>query len=412
MSTAKIANKVVLAYSGGVDTSVAIKWLLEHKCNEVICVAIDLGQGAELKPIQAKALQIGASKSEVIDAREEFIKDYCFQALKANAKYEASYPLATAIARPLIAKILVDVGRRFGADAIAHGCTGKGNDQVRFDLSIAALAPEMKIIAPAREWEMTREESINYAQKHNIPIPVSKANPFSIDLNLWGRSAECGILEDISKPPPEEAYGLTNAPEKAPDQPEYIQISFSEGVPKALGIGPDLDSSKPKTLAELELIEKLGEIGGKHGVGRIDQIENRVIGIKSREIYESPVGVILNTAHDDLEYLVMTKEMKHFKFLIDQKYSELIYNGRWFSPLKQCLDAFLKKSQEHVSGTIGLKLYKGSVKVVMRNSKYSLYIHDLATYDKGDIFNHQAAVGFIELFGLDIKTHAIVSKQN
>jgi argininosuccinate synthase len=402
MST-KIANRVVLAYSGGLDTSVAIKWLLEHKCNEVICVAIDLGQGAELGPIQAKALKIGAAKSEIIDARQEFIDKFCFQALKANAKYDRAYPLATAIARPLIAKILVDIARKYQADAIAHGCTGKGNDQVRFDLSIMTLAPEMSIIAPAREWGMSREDCINYAERHSIPIPITKANPFSVDLNLWGRSAECGILEDLSKEPPEEAYGITANPLNAPNEPEYLSIEFERGVPVKLN---------EQAMDSISLVEVVNKIAGKHGVGRIDQVENRVIGIKSREIYESPAAVILSLAHDDLEYLTMTKDMKHFKACIDQKYSELIYNGRWFSPLKTALDAFLDQSQANVSGSIGLKLYKGSATIVTRKSKYSLYDHGLATYDRGDKFNHQAALGFIELFGLDMKTHAIVSERD
>lgn len=401
-------NKVVLAYSGGLDTSVAIQWLLQERCKEVICVAIDLGQGAELGPIKEKALTIGASESLVIDARQEFVENYCFQALKANAKYDKAYPLATAVARPLIAKILVDVAKKYNADAVAHGCTAKGNDQVRFDLSIMALGPDLKIIAPAREWNMGREESIQYAEKHNIPVPTSKKNPYSIDLNLWGRSAECGILEDISKEPPEEAYGITINPEKAVDRPEYIKIQFEQGIPvKIFELGNSLESSLDLvTKGSIEIIEKINELGGKHGIGRIDQIENRVIGIKSREIYESPAGVILNAAHDDLEYLTMTKEMKHFKNFIDMKYSELIYSGRWCNPLKHTLDAFLDKSQEMVTGTIGLKLYKGSVSVVYRESKNSLYDFGLATYDSGDTFNHSSALGFIELFGLDMKQYA------
>lgn len=400
---AKIANKVVLAYSGGLDTSVAVRWLLENKCNEVICVAIDLGQGMgrsgeeeSLGPIQEKALKIGASASEVIDAREEFIREYCFQSLKANAQYEAGYPLATAIARPLIAKILVEMARKHKADAIAHGCTAKGNDQVRFDLSIAALAPEIKIIAPAREWGMSRQDCMEYAKERGIPVPVKKDKPYSVDLNLWGRSAECGVLEDSAKIAPEDAFGITTSPELAPKDPEIIEISFREGIPVALN-GKELD---PVTL-----VDEINEVGGKHGVGRIDQIENRVIGIKSREIYESPAGHILNMAHNDLEYLTMIKEMKHFKNQVDQKYSELIYNGRWFNPLKTSLDAFLNETQRRVTGTIGLRLYKGRAQVVTRQSAFSLYNEGLATYDKGDTFNHEAALGFIDLYGLDMKTY-------
>jgi len=405
----KIAKKVVLAYSGGVDTSTAVPWLLENKCDEVICVAIDLGQGMgrageeeSLGPIQEKALKIGASVCEVIDAREEFIKNYCFKALKANAQYESGYPLATAIARPLIAKLLVDTARIHGADAIAHGCTAKGNDQVRFDISIKALAPEIKIIAPAREWGMTRADCIDYCKQRGIPVPVKKDKPYSIDLNLWGRSAECGVLEDSSVEAPEDAYGITTSPEIAPKEPEIIEIAFENGVPLSLN---------SKKLDPVTLVDQVNEIGGRHGVGRIDQIENRVIGIKSREIYESPAGVILNMAHEDLEYLTMIKEMKHFKKSLDLKYSELIYNGRWFNPLRESLDAFMNASQERVTGTIGVKLYRGHASVVTRKSPYSLYDTKLATYAEGDTFNHEAALGFIELYGLDMKTYYQIAAQ-
>lgn len=399
--TNKIADKVVLAYSGGLDTSVAVKWLLEHKCNEVVCVAIDLGQGQELEEIQAKALKIGASESKVIDAKKEFIEEYCFKALKANANYQENYPLATALARPLIAKILVDIAHEYKADAIAHGCTGKGNDQVRFDLSIMALDPKLKIIAPAREWGMTREDSLEYAEKHGIPVPISKKNPYSIDLNLWGRSAECGILEDATIEPPEEAYGLTVSPEKASEEPEYVRVAFEKGMPVSLN---------GKTLSPIELVEELNKIAGRNGIGRIDKIEDRVVGIKSREIYEAPAAVLLLKAHNELEYLVMTKNMKSFKNIIDEKYGEMIYQGFWFEPLRDCMDAFIAQSQEYVSGEIELKLYKGSMTVSSRKSPFSLYDKGLATYDKGDMFNHQSAVGFIELFGMQMKTHAIASK--
>lgn len=405
--TEKIANKVVLAYSGGLDTSVAVRWLLEHKCNEVICVAIDLGQGDELEPIQAKALKIGASASEVVDARQEFADDYCFQALKANAKYDGEYPLSTSVARPLIAKKLVEIAKKYKADAIAHGCTAKGNDQVRFDVSIMALAPDIKIIAPAREWNMTRDESIDYAQKHGIEVPIKKENPFSIDLNLWGRSCECGVIEDATQEAPANAYELTVDPKDAPDEATYIKIKFEKGIPVALASAKTLEecSKNLQNKPSLELIDELNKITGANAVGRIDQIENRVVGIKSREIYECPAAVVLNQAHEDLEILTMTREMKHFKSLVDQKYSQLIYDGRWFNPLREALDAFLDKSQEKVSGVIGLKLYKGSAKIVSRESENSLYDSGLATYDKGDTFNHDAAVGFIELFGLDLKTY-------
>ena len=396
----KIAEKVVLAYSGGLDTSVAVKWLLEHKCNEVICVAIDLGQGQELEEVQSKALKIGASDSKVINVQKEFIEEYCFKALKANENYQENYPLATALARPLIAKILVDIAHEYNADAISHGCTGKGNDQVRFDLSIMALDPKLKIIAPAREWGMSREDCIDYAEKNDIPIPISKKKPYSIDLNLWGRSAECGILEDATVEPPEDAYGMTMSPQAAPDEPEYIKISFEKGVPVKLN---------GKNYGAIELVEELNKIAGKHGVGRIDKIEDRVVGIKSREIYEAPAAVVLGQAHKELEYLVMTKNHKSFKNLLDEKYSELVYQGYWFEPLRVAIDAFMDQSQEHVTGDIELKLYKGSSTIASRKSPYSLYDKGLATYDKDDEFNHMSAVGFIELYGMSMKTHAIVA---
>lgn len=396
----KVANKVVLAYSGGLDTSVAVKWLIEHKCNEVICVAIDLGQGQELEEVQSKALKIGASESKVINVQKEFIEEYCFKALKANANYQENYPLATALARPLIAKILVNIAHEYNADAIAHGCTGKGNDQVRFDLSIMALDPKLKIIAPAREWGMSREDCIDYAEKNDIPIPISKKKPYSIDLNLWGRSAECGILEDATVEPPEDAYGMTTSPQSAPDEPEYIKIGFEKGIPVKLN-GKNFDA--------VQLVEELNKIAGKHGVGRIDKIEDRVVGIKSREIYEAPAAVLLCQAHKELEYLVMTKNHKSFKNLLDEKYSELVYQGYWFEPLRVAIDAFMDQSQEHVTGDIELKLYKGSSSISSRKSPYSLYDKGLATYDKDDKFNHISALGFIELYGMSMKTHAIVA---
>jgi argininosuccinate synthase len=397
----KVAKKVVLAYSGGLDTSVAIKWLLEHKCEEVVAVAIDLGQGAELEPVQAKALKIGASESQVIDAQEDFIKNYCFQALKANASYEENYPLATALARPLIAKILVDIAHKYKADAIAHGCTGKGNDQVRFDLSIMALDPDLKIIAPAREWGMSRDVLIEYADNNDIPIPITKANPYSIDLNLYGRSAECGVLEDLKAAPPEDCYGMTKSPENASDTAEYVEIEFKKGEPIAL----NGSAKDPVTL-----VAELNDIGGRNAIGRIDKVENRVVGIKSREIYEAPAAVILTAAHKELEYVTMTKNMKDFKQKVDTEYAELVYKGFWFEPLRVALDAFLESSQEHVTGKIKLKLYKGNLTVESRESPYSLYDKGMATYDKDDQFNHMSAVGFIELFGLEMKTHAIVTK--
>ena len=390
----KKCNKVVLAYSGGLDTSVAIKWLLENKANKVIALAIDLGQGEELKPIQKKALSIGASESLVVDAKKEFINEYIWPALAANAMY-GDYPLATALARPLIAKLLVQVAKTKNADAIAHGCTGKGNDQVRFDVSCMALAPHLKIIAPAREWKMTREKSIEYAKKYNIPIPVKKKSPFSVDLNLWGRSVECGILEDAWKEPPEDAYALTQNPKNAPSKPVYLTIGFKNGIPTSLN---------GKRYNGTSLIQKLNQIAGNHGIGRIDQIENRVVGIKSREVYESPGAVVLLKAHKDLESLTHTRETILFKSILDQKYSQLIYDGRWFNPLREAIDEFNKYVQKRVTGIIRVKLFKGSVTIVGRKSPYSLYKHNLATYGKGDLFDSSAAEGFIKIFGLDLKS--------
>ena len=392
-NTSKKCKKVVLAYSGGLDTSVAIRWLLENKAENVIALAIDLGQGAELKPIQQKALKIGASESLVVDAKKEFVNDYIWPALFANAIY-GDYPLATALARPLIAKLLVEVAKRKKADAIAHGCTGKGNDQVRFDVSTMALAPHLKIIAPAREWNMTREKSIEYAKRFNIPIPIKKKSPYSVDLNVWGRSVECGILEDPWREPPEDAFALTKNPKISPSKPTYINIGFKNGIPVSLN-GKRLDSIK--------LIQKLNQIAGSHGVGRIDQIENRVVGIKSREVYEAPGAVVLLKAHKDLESLTNTRESILFKSILDQKYAQLIYDGRWFNPLREAIDEFNKYIQKRVTGIIRVKLFKGNVTIVGRKSPYSLYKQKLATYGKGDLFDQSAAEGFIKLFGLDLK---------
>jgi len=387
-------KKVVLAYSGGLDTSCAIPWLLENKAEKVIALAVDLGQGDELKPIQKKALQIGASESLVIDLKNEFINDYIWPSLFANALY-GDYPLATALARPLIAKKLVDVARQKKCDAISHGCTGKGNDQVRFDLTVMSLAPHLNIIAPARVWNMTREMSIDYAKKHNIPVDLKKKSPYSVDLNLWGRSVECGLLEDEWREPPEDAYALTVSPKSSPSKPAYVTIGFKEGVPVSLN---------GKKYNGLKLIQKLNLIAGRHGIGRIDQIENRVVGIKSREIYEAPCAVVLISSHKDLESLVHTRETIHFKSQLDKKYGELIYDGRWFNPLRYAIDEFNKYIQRRVAGLIKIKLYKGKATIVGRKSHNSLYKHSLATYGKNDLFDQSAAEGFIKLFGLDLKT--------
>jgi argininosuccinate synthase len=391
-------KKVVLAYSGGLDTSIAVRWLLENKAEEVVCVSADLGQKEDLEAARQKAIKVGASESYVIDAREEFVKDYIWPSLKANAHYEFEYPLATAIGRPLIAKLMNDIASKTGADAVAHGCTAKGNDQVRFEVSWHALNPKLKVIAPAREWGelCNRNIAIDYADKHGIPVTSTKKSPYSVDLNLWGRSVECGILEDPWVEPPEDAYALTKSPQGAPNEPEYVEIGFEKGIPISLN-GCKLDG--------IELIEQLNLIAGSHGVGRIDQVENRLVGIKSREIYEAPAAVVLVKAHKELEYFVNPKDLIHFKQGIDQKYAELIYNGLWFSPFRKALDAFIEQTQERVTGTIRLKLYKGNFVVVGRKSEYSLYNHGLATYDAGDQFDHSSAPGFIKIFGLGVRTY-------
>ena len=386
------AKKVVLAYSGGVDTSVCIPYLKqEWGVEEVITLAADLGQGEELEPIREKALKSGASESLIADVRETFIKDYAFKAIQANAIYENRYPLATALARPLIAKALVETAQKYEADAIAHGCTGKGNDQVRFDVAVAAMNPHLKILAPAREWGMSREETIAYGERFGIPSPVKKSSPYSIDKNMLGRSIEAGLLEDPSYEPPEEIYEMTKAIANTPDEPEYIEIGFTKGIPTSL----NGESQNP-----IEMISQLNQLVGNHGVGRIDMIENRLVGIKSREIYESPAMVALIQAHRDLESLTLTADVSHYKRGIEETYSQLIYNGLWFSPLKAALDAFIEKTQERVSGTVRMKLFKGNAIVVGRRSENSLYNPELATYGADDQFDHKAAEGFIYIWGL------------
>jgi argininosuccinate synthase len=386
------AKKVVLAYSGGVDTSVCIPYLKnEWGVEEVITLAADLGQGDELEPIRKKALASGASESLVIDATEEFVKDYAFPAIQANALYENRYPLSTALARPLIAKLLVEAAEKYGADAIAHGCTGKGNDQVRFDVSIGALNPKIKILAPAREWKMSREETIAYGEKCGIPSPVKKSSPYSIDRNLLGMAIEAGILEDPWEEPPEEVYLMTKAIEQTPDKPEYLEIGFDSGNPVSLN---------GKTLSPVALISQLNEIVGNHGIGRIDMIENRLVGIKSREIYETPAILVLMHAHRDLESLTLTADVTRYKRGIEETYSQMIYNGLWYNPLKTALDAFIQDTQKRVTGTVRLKLFKGNATIVGRKSENSLYSFDLATYGAEDEFDHKAAEGFVYVWGL------------
>ncbi|MBD1912496.1 MULTISPECIES: argininosuccinate synthase [unclassified Leptolyngbya] len=386
------AEKVVLAYSGGVDTSVCIPYLKEEwGVKEVITLAADLGQGEELGPIQKKAEDSGASISLVADAKADFIKDYAFPAIQANALYENRYPLSTALARPLIAKLLVEAAEKYGADAVAHGCTGKGNDQVRFDVSIAALNPNLKVLAPAREWGMSREQTIAYGEQFGIPAPVKKSSPYSIDRNLLGRSIEAGPLEDPWTEPLEEIYAMTKAIADTPNEPDYIEIGFERGIPVSLN---------GQFLAPLDLVGQLNEHVGNHGVGRIDMVENRLVGIKSREIYEAPALLVLIQAHRDLESLTLTADVSHYKRGIEETYSQLVYNGLWYSPLKGALDAFVQQTQERVSGTVRVKLFKGNATIVGRKSETSLYTPDLATYGAEDQFDHKAAEGFIYVWGL------------
>lgn len=392
-------SKVVLAYSGGLDTSVAIKWLNERYGYDVIAVSLDVGEGKDLDFVKQKALQVGAVQSVVIDAKEVFAEQFLIPALKANAMYEGKYPLVSALSRPLIAQVLVQVAEQEGAVAVAHGCTGKGNDQVRFDLGAMALNPSLQVVAPVREWGMTRDEEIAYAEKHGIPIPVDLDNPYSVDQNLWGRSCECGELENPWAAPPEGAYEWTSSLEDAPDEPEEITLTFQQGVPTHLN-GAQMDFAT--------LLSTLNKLAGKHGIGRIDHVENRLVGIKSREVYECPGAMTLIAAHRELEFLTQTREVARFKPLVEQKWAELVYEGLWFSPLKKALDAFIQETQAHVTGEVRVKLFKGQAVVTGRTSPYSLYHEKLATYSVGDSFDHQAAVGFIKLWGLPTNIYANV----
>jgi len=392
-----VSDKVVLAYSGGLDTSVAIKWLSEKYNLGVIALTIDVGNERDFSTVQQKALKVGAVRALVVDAKELFVNHFIFPALQADAIYEGQYSLATALSRPLMAKLLVDTALEEGASAVAHGCTGKGNDQVRFEVSINALSPGLKIIAPAREWGMTREETINYAQRYDIPVPVTAASPYSIDENLWGRSIECGVLEDPWAEPPEEIFTWTKPPTETPDKPGYVEIGFEKGVPVTID-GQKLDG--------VSLIRRLNELVGGHGVGRVDHLENRLVGIKSREIYEAPAATALLQAHQALEAMTLSKEQLRFKQKVAVEYADLIYNGLWFTSLHQDLAAYVKSSQRFVTGTVRLKLFKGSCSVVGRKSPFSLYNYGLATYDKGDVFDQSASPGFIHIWGLPVRTQA------
>jgi argininosuccinate synthase len=398
------ASKVVLAYSGGVDTSVCIPYLLrEWGVREVITFAADLGQGDELEPIRRKALASGASQSRVDDLLHPFITEFAFPAIRANALYEGRYPLSTALARPLIARRLVEIAREVGADAVAHGCTGKGNDQVRFDVAIGALAPDLKVLAPAREWGMSREETIAYGERCGIPAPVSKRSPYSIDLNLLGRSIEAGELEDPDVAPPEEIYAMTCSLEQAPDQPQIVEIGFERGYPVSI----DAERLDP-----VSLIRRANLLAGSHGFGRLDMIENRVVGIKSREIYETPGLLLLIRAHQELESLTLAADVQRYKRQVEASWADLVYQGLWFGPLKQALDAFIDASQGCVNGSVRLKLHKGHATVIGRRSQTdSLYAPDMATYGAEDRFDHRAAEGFIYVWGLPTRLWAARHRQ-
>jgi argininosuccinate synthase len=391
-----MAKRSVLAYSGGLDTSVAVKWMQEEMGTEVIAVAADVGQGGDFEAIRERALAAGAVEAIVVDVREEFAEEYVVPALRANAKYEGKYPLVSSLSRPIIVKHMVAAAREHGADSISHGCTGKGNDQVRFEVSTAALAPDLDVLAPVRGWGLTREQSIEYAQRHDIPVTVTKASPYSIDQNLWGRTIECGILEDPWESPPEEVYDITTP--TATDPIDLI-IGFEEGVPTSLD---------GKSMPLHELIDEVSRVVGSYGWGRIDMVENRRVGIKSREIYECPGALALLMAHADLEDLTLERDLAHEKArLVEPRYADLVYDGLWFSPLKQALDAFVAESQKHVTGEVRLRCeVPGRCIVAGRRSPKGLYDYDLATYEAADAFRHQDAEGFVRLWGLGVKTWA------
>lgn len=394
-------EKVVLAYSGGLDTSVEIAWL-KNKGYDVIACCIDVGEGKDLEKVKQKGLAVGAVESIVIDAKKEFAEEYCLPALQGHAYYENKYPLVSALSRPLIVKHLVEVAKKYGATAIAHGCTGKGNDQVRFEVGIHALAPEMKIEDPIREVHWSREEEIDYAKENGIPVPITKKSPYSIDENLWGRANECGILENPWNSAPKDAYARTNALEDTPNEADVITLTFENGVPVKLN---------DEALQLDVLIQKLDKLAGKHGIGRIDHVENRLVGIKSREVYECPAATVLMAAHKDIEDITLEKSLAHFKIYIEDKLADVIYNGLWFSPLMNSLLAFIKESQKDVNGTVRVKLFKGNVICEGRKSANSLYDEKLATYTSADEFDQEAAAGFIKLYGLPTQVYAQVHQK-
>jgi argininosuccinate synthase len=386
-----MAEKIVLAYSGGLDTSVAIRWLKEDRGYDVIALTVDVGMDRSREELQSRAMAAGAAKYVWRDAQETFIRGFAFPALRAGARYQGQYTLATALSRPLIARELAEVAKAEGATAVSHGCTGKGNDQVRIDVGVQSLAPELKIVAPLREWEMDRESEIAYADEHNIPVSATKASPYSIDENLWGRSVETGVLEDPWVEPPADVYLWTKSPAEAPADPRYVEVGFEKGVPVSLD---------GKATDAVSLVKALNEAAGEHGVGRVDAVEDRLVGIKSREIYEAPAATTLLAAHEGLEQLTLSKDQLRLKVRIAQEYAELVYNGLWFSTHHEDLEAYIASTQRHVTGTVRVKLHKGSATVVGRKSPFSLYDFSLATYDKGDQFDRTAAVGFINIWGL------------
>jgi argininosuccinate synthase len=397
-------KKVVLAYSGGLDTSVIVPWLKENYDCEVIAVLADVGQGEDLQAAAKKGASIGASKTFVEDLRAEFVRDYVFRALRAGAKYEGRYLLGTSLARPIIAKRQVEIALAEGAEYLAHGCTGKGNDQVRFELTFQALAPELKVIAPWREWDIrSREDALDYAAKHEVPVAQSKENIYSRDQNLLHLSHEGGVLEDPWTPPPENLYQLTKSPADAPDQPELVEVGFERGTPVSVN---------GKKLEPVALLEKLNELGGAHGVGRADIVENRLVGMKSRGVYETPGGTILWEAHQSLESLTLDRETSHYKANVANKYSEIVYDGQWFSPLREAIDAIVDSTQETVTGEVLVQLFKGSASAVGRRSPFSLYSEQFATFGEDDVYRQSDAEGFIRLFGLSQKIRNLAHKQS
>ncbi|GMA47298.1 argininosuccinate synthase [Tetragenococcus muriaticus] len=394
-------EKVVLAYSGGLDTSVSVKWLTDQGYDVIAC-CLDIGEEKDIQEVRDKALTVGASQSFAIDAKEEFLQDFALIALQGNTFYENSYPLVSALSRPLIAKKLVELAHKTNATTIAHGCTGKGNDQVRFEVAISSLDPSLKVIAPVRQWQWSREEEIAYAQANGVPIPADLDNPYSIDQNLWGRACECGALEDPWSTPPEGAYEITNELSNTPDEPDILELTFEKGVPIAIN---------DEKMSLTNITSTLNTLAGNHGIGRIDHVENRLVGIKSREVYECPGALTMMHAHKELEDLVFVRELAHFKPTIENQLAQTIYDGLWFNPLTESLISFIKRSQENVNGVVRLKLFKGNIICEGKKSGNSLYNEDLATYTSADTFDQEAAVGFIKLWGLPSKVHAEVQTQ-